>query len=99
VQHSDAEQPAAEHAISADVELMPLVSPEQSKAAASEAAALMFAQVGGIVVGMTVQHSVAEQPAAEHAMPAGVASMSLVSEAQSKAAASEAAALMFAQVG
>jgi hypothetical protein len=32
-------------------------------------------------------------------MPAGVASMSLVSEAQSKAAASEAAALMFAQVG
>jgi len=55
----------------------------------------MFAQVGG----MTVQHSVAEQPAAEHVMPAGVASMSLVSEAQSKAAASEAAALMFAQVG
>jgi len=46
VQHSDAEQPAAAHVMSAGVALMVLATEEQSKATciASEAAALMFAQ-------------------------------------------------------
>jgi hypothetical protein len=62
---------------------------------AALAAALMFAQVGGIVVGMTVQHSDAEQPAAEHVISVGVALMPLVSEAQSKVC----TATVAAQVG
>jgi hypothetical protein len=67
-----------------------LVSEEQSKVAAPEEAALMFAQVGGIV-----QHSDAEQPAAEHVMLAGVALMPLASEEQSKVC----TAAVAAQVG